>query len=277
MIDAKDRPHSPRISVVIPAKNEARNLEIILPQLPEVYEVILVDGKSVDGTVETAKRVMPSIRVLHQSRKGKGNALAAGFAAATGDIIVMFDADGSADPSEIERFTQALVAGADFAKGSRFCRGGGSADITRFRRVGNKGLNMFANVLLRTRYTDLCYGFNAFWTDVRHHLGLPPHDIRAINGAMLWGDGFEIETIINCRIAHAKLNIVEVASYEKVRIHGESNLNAVKDGLRVLKTLIYERSHARSMAHRQRITDSARRAHADAKEAALYVASEEIA
>jgi len=90
------RPADPRLSIVIPARNEARNLEVILPELPPVHEVILVDGESVDGTVDVARRMLPTIRIVSQTRTGKGNALACGFAAATGDIVIMFDADGSA-------------------------------------------------------------------------------------------------------------------------------------------------------------------------------------
>jgi glycosyltransferase involved in cell wall biosynthesis len=237
----------PKISIVIPARNEARNLEVILPGLPPVHQVILVDGQSVDDTVATALRVMPGIHVVHQSRRGKGNALACGFAAVTGDIVVMFDADGSADADEIPAFVAALMAGADVAKGSRFCAGGGSEDITLLRRVGNYGLNALTNVLLGTRYTDLCYGYNAFWSHILPRLELP--DVRLAplaDGRMHWGDGFEIETVLNCRIAAARMTVVEVPSVEKLRIYGESNLNAVSDGIRVLKTIFAEYSRGRS-------------------------------
>src|SRR6201996_5126133 len=142
------RPAEPTITVVIPARNEARNLEIVLPTLPPSYEVVLVDGHSVDDTVEVARRLRPDAVVVRQTRNGKGNALTCGFAAATGDIVVMFDADGSADAREIPRFVAALTAGADFAKGSRFCTGGDSEDITQFRALGNRGLNMIANAIL---------------------------------------------------------------------------------------------------------------------------------
>jgi hypothetical protein len=139
----------------------------------------------------------------------------------------------------------ALAAGADFAKGTRFSRGGGSHDITRFRKLGNAALNGLVNVLFGTRYTDLCYGYNAF----RAHL-LPALDLPAVRTAgavadcMLWGDGFEIETLINVRVAHVGARITEVGSVEKRRIHGVSNLNAFSDGIRVLRTILAERQRA---------------------------------
>ena len=135
-----------------------------------------------------------------QARRGKGNALAAGFARVTGDIVVMFDADGSADPAEIVRFVEALKAGADFAKGSRYTAGGGSADITPVRSSATGSSTRIFNIGFRTRYSDLCYGYNAFWADLIPLLDLPDHTAPApANGKMLWGDGFEIETVINCR------------------------------------------------------------------------------
>ena len=238
----RTRPARPWVSVVVPARNEARNLEITLPALaavrPAVHEIIVVDGNSVDGTAETAQRVLPDVKVINQTRTGKGNALACGFAAATGDLIVMFDADGSADPAEIPAFVAALVAGADFAKGSRFTAGGGSDDITPLRYAGNAGLNLVANTLFGTGHTDLCYGYNAFWADILPVLDLPPLDAPA---AMVWGDGFEIETLLNCRVAVGGLTVAEVPSVERPRIFGTTNLRTFADGSRVLRTLLVER------------------------------------
>jgi glycosyltransferase involved in cell wall biosynthesis len=230
---------APRVSVVIPALNEARNLPYVFDRLPaDLFEVVLVDGASTDGTVEVARALRPDIRVVQQTRRGKGNALACGFAACRGDIIVMIDADGSTDPREIPACVAALLAGADYAKGSRFIEGGGSTDITRVRRAGNFGLNLLTNALNGTRFSDLCYGYNAFWRHCLPALALDAGDGR---GAMQWGDGFEIETIINVRVARAGLRMTEVPSFERPRLHGESNLNAVRDGLRVLRTIARER------------------------------------
>ncbi len=232
----------PTVSVVVPTLNEERNLPYVFGRIPGgVAEVILVDGGSVDRTVEVAKELLPSVRVVHQTRTGKGNALACGFAACTGDIVAMIDADGSTDPAEIPDFVRALTEGADFAKGSRFRPGGDSHDITRLRRLGNRGLNGFVNMLFHTHFTDLCYGYNAFWRRVLPYLDLPALDLPApADGGKLWGDGFEIETLINIRVAAHKLKITEVSSVEARRLHGVSNLNAVSDGTRVLRTILTE-------------------------------------
>jgi hypothetical protein len=224
-----------------------------------VHEIIVVDGHSVDGTIETAQRVLPWVKVITQTRRGKGNAMACGFTAATGDLIVMFDADGSADPAEIPAFVRALVAGADFAKGSRFVRGGGSDDITLLRKSGNAGLNGVANALFGTSYTDLCYGYNAFWADLLPALELPAIDLPAPAEGMLWGDGFEIETVLNCRVAAAGMKITEVPSMERERIFGQTNLRTFADGTRVLRTLAAERRRAvRRRAERVQVEEQAR-------------------
>jgi glycosyltransferase involved in cell wall biosynthesis len=230
--------------VVVPTLNEAANLPHVFCDLPEdLHQVILVDGGSVDGTVEVARSLRPGIEVVSQTRKGKGNALACGFERCTGDIIVMIDADGSTDPKEIPSFVAALRDGAAFAKGTRFKLGGRSLDITVWRRLGNLLLNTTVNVLFRTRFSDLCYGYNAFWRGALPVLDLPSPTLPApADGSKLWGDGFEIETLINIRVArYFRTAVREVASVEKERIFGASNLNAIRDGIRVMRTIFSER------------------------------------
>ena len=236
----------PSVSVVIPALNEGRNIPHVFSRIPaDVFEVVLVDGVSVDDTVAIARQVRPDVRIVTQTRLGKGNALACGFAAAAGDIIAMVDADGSADPGEIPRFVAALLEGADFAKGTRFAEGGGSSDITRLRSLGNYALTSFFNARYGRNYSDLCYGFNVFWRRHLPVLGLDatsPPDPEG-NGR-LWGDGFEIEALIHVRVARAGLVVAEVPSYEHARLHGVSNLNAFRDGRRVLRTILSEQRQA---------------------------------
>jgi glycosyltransferase involved in cell wall biosynthesis len=219
----------PRVSVVIPTLNEAENLPYVFARLPEdIYEVILVDGRSVDNTVEVARLLYPKVRMTEQSGRGKGNALCCGFADCSADIVVTLDADGSADPAEIPRFVEALCQGADFAKGSRFLPGGGTADLTALRRLGNYALGQLVNVLYRTRFTDLCYGYNAFWASC-----LPYMNVDC--------SGFEVETLMHVRVAKAGLKVVEVPSYEALRRHGESHLSTFRDGWRVLTVILSER------------------------------------
>jgi glycosyltransferase involved in cell wall biosynthesis len=229
---------SPRVSVVIPTLNEALNLPHVLSELPLcAHEIVIVDGRSTDGTPEVARRMRPDAKIVYQDKKGKGDALRCGFAAATGEILVMMDADGSADPQEIPAFVEALLDGADFAKGTRFSSTGGSSDITRLRSVGNRMLSRTVNLLFRTEYSDLCYGYNAFW---RHCLPAMSVDCT----------GFEVETLINIRIARAGLVIREVPSFERERMYGQSNLRTVRDGARVLRTIIRERLRWNPHEHR---------------------------
>jgi len=239
------------VSVVIPAKNEAQNLPHVFARLPDdLHEVILVDGGSTDGTAEVARQLRPTAKVIDQTRKGKGNALACGFAIATGDFIVMLDADGSTDPAEIPRFVNALKEGADFAKGSRFMPGAGSSDISRLRQYGNFWLNKVVNFVYRTRYTDLCYGYNAFRRECLDVMDLDAGETNdADQDVMLWGDGFEVETLINVRIAKAGLRVAEVPSFELRRHFGASNLNAFSDGIRVLRTIHAERRRGARRGH----------------------------
>jgi glycosyltransferase involved in cell wall biosynthesis len=226
----------PTVSVVVPTLNEAANLEYVLPKIPLwVDEIILVDGFSTDDTVAVAQQLRPDIRVVYETRRGKGIALRAGFAEARGDIIVMIDADGSTDPSEIPSFVDALLAGADFAKGSRYAPSGGSADITWLRSFGNLAFTYLVRWTFGGEYTDLCYGYNAFWRRVLPQLELD-------------GDGFEIETMMNIRAHTLGLKITEVPSFERERIHGQSNLRTIPDGWRVTQTIFREfvRAHTRT-------------------------------
>lgn len=216
------------VTVVIPTLNEAKNIPWVLRRMPSyVDEVVIVDGRSTDNTVGVARAIRGDVVVVDEQRKGKGVALRSGFAAASGDIIVMLDADGSMDPQEIGWFVSPLQHDYDFVKGSRHVTGGGSEDLTRLRRAGNRALTGLANAVLHSNYSDLCYGYIAFRRECLEILQLE-------------SDGFEIETELIVRAAKAGLRIAEVPSLELDRISGASNLQTFRDGWRVLSTLARE-------------------------------------
>ncbi len=194
-----------------------------------MHEVILIHDNCADDSVAVARAVMPEIVVVENILgEGKGNALRTGAEMATGDIIVHVDADGSEDPAEIHTFVGALLAGADYAKGSRFVQGGGSTDLPRLRRWGDRALTRLVRILFRgSRYTDLCYGYNAYW--------------RKWAPLLLDAPGFEIETVMNIRAIRAGLKVYEVPSFESDRIHGEGKLSTWPDGWRVLRAILRER------------------------------------
>jgi glycosyltransferase involved in cell wall biosynthesis len=216
------------VSLVIPAKDEARNIAWVLRRLPDgIDEVILVDGHSTDDTVAIAREIRPDIVVVDEEAPGKGAAMRTGMATAQGDVIVLIDADGSMDPRELDGYVEAARY-ADLVKGSRFAPRGGSDDISFLRRFGNASLRMAVNVLYGARLTDLCYGFCA----VRRS-ALPAMALRS--------DGFEIETEMTVCALRAGLTVTEVPSFEAPRRYGESHLRTMPDGWRVLRTLLVER------------------------------------
>jgi glycosyltransferase involved in cell wall biosynthesis len=223
------RARLPIISVVIPAKNEARNIAWVLQRVPSyVDEVIVVDGLSNDGTLEVAKMIAPDVVVIHEMTPGKGAAMRAGMDAARGDYVVVLDADGSMDPGEIDAFIGQLDAGFDLVKGSRFLGSGGSNDISLLRYAGNRVLVVLTNLLYGTRFTELCYGFMAL-----RKTALP---LLSLDAA-----GFEIETQIVARAIRCGIRIKEVPSWEYPRRNGVSNLHPIRDGWRVLGTILRER------------------------------------
>ena len=246
----------PPVTVVVPARDEAANIGWVLSRLPRfVTRVVLVDGSSNAETALAARDQRPDVEVISQPAAGKGAALVAGLLAAPGEIAVMMDADGSMDPAEIQLLVAALLAGADVAKGSRMLAGAGSQDLDWLRRLGSRLLTFTANRLYRHPWSELCYGYAAFWTDVIPSLELDriavdariprlvARIVRRFRRGIAYGNGFEIEAILFTRAARAGLRITEVASFEHARRSGQSNLVTFRDGARVLMALLNERRY----------------------------------
>lgn len=217
-----------RVSVIMPVLNEAEGLAVTLPLLPRyASEVIVVDGGSADASREVVSEIRPDAAFLEQDGRGKGNALKAGIRVATGDIIVTMDADGSMDPGDIDAAIVLLLEGCHFVKGSRCLPGGGSDDFTAVRKAGNAFLTTVTNRAVGRRFTDITYGFNAYWRAVETLV----HDLD---------EGFEFEIQLAVRAARSGLRTAEVPCYEATRVGGASKLHAVKDGVRILRSIVNE-------------------------------------
>ena len=216
------------VSVVIPALNEADGLALILPMIPPlVSELIVVDGGSTDDTVQIIRRMYPSAVRIRQRGRGKGDALKAGLAAATGDIVVTMDADGSMNPDDIIPAVGALLDGCDFVKGSRALDGAGSGDFSPLHRFGNWALTALSNFVFDAGYTDITYGFNAYWR-------------RVMLNADTLSDGFEFEIQAAIRASRSGLMTAEVPCFESPRAGGASKLSPMRDGWAIARILAVE-------------------------------------
>ncbi|MFH1055139.1 MAG: glycosyltransferase family 2 protein [Candidatus Altiarchaeota archaeon] len=199
-----------KVSLIIPTLNEEKSIGNVLKELQGIAdEIILVDGHSKDKTVEEAERF--NVKVLYDE-VGKGSALRRGFAEASGDIIVMLDADEAHGRDEVIKVIDKIREGYAVCMPSRFLLGGGSEDITPLRVIGNDFYKFWVRLFWGVSYTDICYGFRGFTR-------------AAIQTLNLQADGFDIETEIAIKTAKKKLKYTEIPSKEGKRKHGQGKLN----------------------------------------------------
>src|SRR5688500_18052732 len=204
---------APVISIVVPTYNEAASLPILAERLGTAlggrdWELVVVDDGSPDGTADVAERLAPRlpVRVVRRSGKsGLASAVIAGFKDARGDLLVVMDADLSHPPEAVPALVDAVVGGADLAVGSRYVRGGGTADWPLRRRVVSRVACILGNLLVPVR--DATSGFFALKRS-------------AIDGVRLNAIGFKIGFEVIARGRFRK--IVEVPYVFRDRQHGAS-------------------------------------------------------
>ena len=217
----------PYLSIVIPTLNEERNIGRLINGVNRIIqkytsEIIIVDGHSGDRTVEIARK--HGAKVIYDD-VGKGSALIKGLKASRGSIIIAMDADLSHRPDELRLLIAGIESGYEICMGSRFLTGGGSDDMPLLRVIGNKFFVVLVNMLYRSNYTDMCYGYRSFAKGVAARLGLKEK-------------GFGIETEISINALKRHMRVLEVPSYEKGRFSGEGKLRSIADGFAILRTIL---------------------------------------
>jgi glycosyltransferase involved in cell wall biosynthesis len=214
-----------KISLIVPTMNESKNIPYIFTKIPPIIDEIIVVDSSQDNTIEIIRSLIPHAKIFSTKPYGKGNALKIGFQNASGDILVMIDADGSMNPNEIPAFVKPLFNGYDAVQGSRIL--GGSEDLTLFRRIGNFVFVSLVNRLFNCKFTDICYGYRSYKKEV-------------IEKFKLDSDGFEVEAELTIKTRKNGFRILEIPSFEGKRIHGTSNLRTFKDGFLILLRIFKE-------------------------------------
>jgi glycosyltransferase involved in cell wall biosynthesis len=223
-----------RVSVVVPVYNESATVSEIIRRIREVpvrKEIILVDDASTDGTREILQRFEPAddLRiVLHEHNRGKGAAVRTGFSEATGDIVIIQDADLEYDPQQYGRLIEPIVAGmADVVYGSRFLADGPHRVLYFWHYVGNRALTMLSNMFTDLNLTDMETCYKVFRRDV----------VSAIT-PKLRENRFGIDPELTAQIARHKYRIYEVGISYFGRTYEEGKKIGLRDACRVFWTIL---------------------------------------
>ncbi len=217
-----------RVSVILPTRNEEGCIGRVLKEMPRevVDEVVIVDYHSTDKTAEEAKaELRPTDKFVAQKGKGYGGAFREGFDIASGDVVVMMDADGSHNPADIPALVEKVRRGYEYVMASRYTTGAHSYDDTIIRWIGNRVFTWMTNMVHGTRVSDSLYLFTAITRE-----GLKKLNLKS--------DGFEFCTEILVKAHRAGLSFAEVPAIERLRFAGRSKVNAFWHGLKILRMIL---------------------------------------
>ena len=220
------------LTVVIPAYNEIATIEEILKRVSAVdlvHEIIVVDDGSTDGTREklTELESPPKIRtIFHDRNRGKGAALSTGFRAATGEIIIVQDADLEYDPSQYPRLITPIAEGrADVVYGSRFAIGETRRVLLFWHSIGNRFLTLLSNMMTDLNLTDMETCYKAFRRDV-------------IEDITIEEPRFGVEPELTAKFAKKQLRIYEVGISYDGRTYDEGKKIGWRDGVSAIRCIL---------------------------------------
>jgi dolichol-phosphate hexosyltransferase len=221
------------VDVIIPALNEAATIGLVLDEIPYEHlsahgfeaRAVVVDNGSTDGTADVVRE--RGALVLHEPRRGKGNAMRCGFQASRADFVVMLDGDATYPAVHIPEMLELLVGGCDVVVGSRLRGTRAPGSISRINVVGNRMLTWLACVLYGRRISDLCTGYWAFRGAV-----LPELQLSAV--------GFNLEAELFSEVVRHGLRLGEIPVHYRRR-PTPTKLRALRDGVRIARMLFRKR------------------------------------